>query len=208
MSMVPKLNKEYEMARDDDFSNEETSPEAPQERDSGKQDLMLRREAVMSSERQRGTLITTLCTLAGVGMGFGLGQLVTAQNQNNNCTHHHQVMVSERRAPVHAKRARHIQDLAWLGVRVQDSVNAKQPGALVRESIAGSPAHSLGLTGGDLVLSLDSVQITSANSLIRTVQSRKKGQVVHLRWQNRRGELREANMALGAISRQSLRQLR
>jgi len=191
------------MARDDDF-NDDKNPAQNQD-----QGLILRREALVRSDRQGGALIAALCTLAGVGMGFGVGQLVSAQN--NNCAHqvvisrHHQATRSHAPAPVtRARRAQ--QSLAWLGVRVEDNCDGT-PGARIRGTIAGSPAEGVGFATGSTIVNFDGMQITSASGLIHAVQSHKIGQRVSIEWIDDAGT-HQSQLELGAITRASLRRLR
>ena len=187
------------MARDDDF-NDDKNPE---------QGLILRREALLSSDRQGGALIAALCTLAGVGMGFGVGQLVSAQN--NNCAHqvvisrHHTATTAHAPTPMtHARRAQ--SRLAWLGVRVEDNCDGT-PGARIRGTIPGSPAEGMGFAAGSTIVNFDGTQITSASGLIHAVQSHRIGQTVSIEWIDADGT-HQSQLKLGAITRASLRRLR
>ncbi len=185
------------MARDDDF-NDDNNPG---------QGLVLRREAQLKSDRQGGALIAALCTLAGVGMGFGVGQLVSAQN--NNCAH--QVVISRHHQTVQTStpvtQVRRAQSrLAWLGVRVEDNCDGT-PGARIRASIPGSPAEGLGFAAGSTIVNFDGTQITSASGLIHAVQSHRIGQTVSIEWIDATGT-HQSQLKLGAITRASLRRLR
>lgn len=62
----------------------------------------------------------------------------------------------------------------WLGVAIDQAKN----GVLVKEAIEGTPAAAAGLRKGDIITAVDSVPVTSPETLIRLIQSKGVGNEV------------------------------
>jgi membrane-associated protease RseP (regulator of RpoE activity) len=128
----------------------------------------LQRETILiAADRTRLALVVALCTLTGVGVGFGLSTMTT---HSARCGSHAAVQ----RVAAHAPRiAVAGADVTWLGVEVRSlgAWNGSQPGALITGVFPGSPAASAGLETGDLILAMQGQQIQSSQALVRTVRS-------------------------------------
>ena len=159
----------------------------------------LRREAVfLSTERNRSALVAACCSLAGVGLGFGLSQMASIKAP---CAHH--VSVSHVRSHLPAPT----RALTWLGVEVQSSRHA-QPGAHVTQVMAGSPAELVGLDVGDVIVGLGDATITSSEDLVRAVRAQAIGSRLVLTTVNHEGDKQQTLVELGGIGPHELRQLR
>ena len=98
----------------------------------------------------------------------------------------------------------------WLGVQIEsvdqrnrsyaepDGLGEPQPGALVAAVVAGGPADSAGLIGGDIITVFDGEMIDSARSLSRLVGARDAGDEVELEYL-RDGRNHEISTVLGDL---------
>ncbi len=145
----------------------------------------LRREAMLiATERQRGALLAAVCSLAGVGLGFGLSQMAIA---NTNC-HRHTVAVEQVRSqsPVQAKVSPTVPRIAkftWLGVeghtlRLDDARSGIGIGAVVTGVFPGSPAAEAGLAPGSIITGVEGTPVVSFPALIAAIRSHDKGEQV------------------------------
>lgn len=162
----------------------------------------LRREALfVRGERQRIAVIAALCSLAGMSLGFGLGQIATTAN--SNCVHHETVrhVVSHH---VPGPIVQQAQGYTWLGVEVMSA--RKLEGAIVTEVVSGSPAEEAGLEPGDVVVSFGTSKVMSSAGLVRAVQSHHPGQVVEITKRTSEGTLETLQTKLGTINRSELHQ--
>jgi serine protease Do len=62
------------------------------------------------------------------------------------------------------------------------------PGVVIHEVLAGGPAQQAGLHDGDVLLSIDGVQLNSANALTEVLDRHYPGDVVDLVWIDRAGQ--------------------
>jgi putative serine protease PepD len=81
---------------------------------------------------------------------------------------------------------------AQLGVSVSDSPSG---GAVIGQVTSGSGAQKAGLQTGDVVVSVDSTQISDADGLIGAVRSHKPGDTINVTY-TRNGEQRTAKVTL------------
>jgi serine protease Do len=77
--------------------------------------------------------------------------------------------------------------LLGVGVSAKDQ-NQSLPGVLLREVLRGGPAQQAGLLDGDVLLSIDGVQLDSATALTDVLDRHYSGDVVDLVWINRGGQ--------------------
>lgn len=160
----------------------------------------LRREAIyIATERQRIALIAVCCSLAGLGVGFGMGQLVSANN--NSCAHRVTVSHLGARAPLPQPDG-----VTWLGVEVASHRGAAA-GARVVGVVPGSPAKLAGLRVGDTIVSLDGTTVRDSPGLVSAVRQRPMGRPVSLVVMGPDGQRRVREVILGSISPRDLRNL-
>jgi S1-C subfamily serine protease len=132
----------------------------------------LRREAAYAvDDRGRLPLVIALCSLAGVGVGFGLAS-VAATQQARHCstvTMQHRTIQAQ---PLGLAPS----ETAWLGVHITTgprACDAATPrGARVLSVVPGSPAEAAGLRVGDVIERVDGAAVGGAESLVRLVRSR------------------------------------
>jgi serine protease Do len=85
--------------------------------------------------------------------------------------------------------------LLGVGVSTKDQ-NQSLPGVLLREVLHGGPAQQAGLLDGDVLLSIDGVQLDSATALTDVLDRHYPGDVVDLVWINRGGQQRTGKATL------------
>jgi putative serine protease PepD len=81
-----------------------------------------------------------------------------------------------------------------LGVASTDTDDGS-PGALIQQVEQGSPADSAGLRAGDVITSVDSTSVATANDLVKAIHSHKPGDKVRLTW-SRAGQSQSATVTL------------
>ncbi len=192
-------------------SNDDTTNDFPEDKGNAKSGAgrRLQRETILSPDRHKGALVAALCSLAGVGLGFGLGHASTA---NSNCAHH-EVLVSHRGQEIVIPQTRvRANRVAWLGVQVKNERIEERRlglgGARVTQVIPGSPAQAIGLQVGDVIRNLDSEQIIGLMGLVDAVRTRNIGQIVEIHWTDIDGNAQQASTPLGAIASSQLMRLR
>lgn len=127
-----------------------------------------------TSDRGRLAALATICSLAGVALGFALaGTMFASIPVATRVAYPAQV-----RCPVDTP--------AWIGVGIRS--DGPTAGAWVRTIQPGSPAAGIDLRPGDVITAIDDRQVDSADELILSVRSRTAGSQVSLQVQ--RGELR------------------
>lgn len=170
----------------------------------------LRREAMLiTTERHRGALIAALCSLAGVGLGFGLSQVATT---HDSCLR--QVSV-QHRAPASVTLATPdapIAKLTWLGVEGHSMRSYSQDegyrlGAKIAHVFPGSPAEAAGLQSGDLITSLDGTPVLGFPGLVSAVRSHDKGERVSIGFVDSTDQDESTQVTLGEIARSQFRTL-
>jgi predicted metalloprotease with PDZ domain len=175
--------------------------DAPTPQQAPLQQAPLRREAVFkSNDGHRGALIAACCSLAGVGVGFGLSQMAV---NASNC-HENRLAVSHARSALPAPLPRAA--VTWLGAEVRSSCGA-QPGAHVADIVPGSPAEIAGLEVGDVIVSLAGKEIRTSRELVRAVREQPVGRTVSVGTINVQGEHRQTPVSLGGITPRELRNL-
>jgi S1-C subfamily serine protease len=120
-----------------------------------------------TSDRGRLAALATICSLAGVALGFALAGTLFAS-----------IPVAARMG--HSPCAAHglATTPAWLGVGVRPNPGSLK-GALVSTVRPGSPAaKSTSLRRGDLILAIDHHPVTTDDDLVYAVRSRVPGAVV------------------------------
>lgn len=171
----------------------------------------LRREAMwITGERQRGAMVAALCSLAGVGLGFGLGQMAA----NDSCRHSLRIEHVQTRAPNQASAmlctlAAPVAKMTWLGVQghsVQASCSQKdlQEGARITRVFPGSPAHSAGLQKGDLITGVEGAPVMSFPDLIAAIRGHEKGERVSIEFIDTSKTNRQSHTILSDIARSRL----
>jgi S1-C subfamily serine protease len=108
----------------------------------------------------------------------------------------------------HASASIHIGATAFLGVLVSSaatqngfpfgSQGSSTTGALVEEVIAGTPAASAGLAGGDVTTALDGQAISSASALTAVMELHHPGDRVQITWQDTAGSQHTATVRLAS----------
>lgn len=121
-----------------------------------------------TSDRGRLAALATICSLAGVALGFALAGTMFASIPVTARVSH---------APCAAHRAAAAP--AWIGVGVRSDGPMK--GAWVRTVRRGSPAaQSTSLRAGDVIVAVDSRPVASNDDLIAAVRTRLPGAVVDI----------------------------
>lgn len=118
----------------------------------------LRPEAyVVRGDRTLAAMVLLICTLGGVGIGFG--------------TALYMLRVSS--LGVADVRPHKVMTMTWLGT----SFDPRPPvqGVRIRTVYEGSPAEKAGLQTGDVILRVDDSWVTNADELIREVRDRDPG---------------------------------
>lgn len=163
-------------------------------------DGRLHREAVvLVHDRGRFAVLVSVCTLAGVALGFTLATLSGAGTARCD---HGEILTGAAPAPVigvepevapdpRARMHRGPHRLggqiggldiwqndprAWLGVTLEDAPG----GARVTRVMSGSPAHDVGIQAGDVITAVDAESIATASQLVRLVQDRDPGDTLAL----------------------------
>ena len=95
----------------------------------------------------------------------------------------------------------HIGPPTLLGVGVSPKDESQSlPGVLLREVLRGGPAQQAGLHNGDVLLSIDGVQLDSATALTDVLDRHYPGDVVDLAWMDRNGQQRTGKATLNSGS--------
>jgi S1-C subfamily serine protease len=134
----------------------DTPPEP--ERSVEKDDLVLRREALLPNERNRGLgTVAVVCTMAGVASGLALATTLMAMQVADSMS----TRTCPYRVDVQAVEAR--SDHGFLGIRYvfRDGV------AQVESVLPGTPAEAIRLRPGDHVMSIDGAPVRSASDFER-----------------------------------------
>ncbi len=125
-----------------------------------------------SSDRGRLAALATICSLAGVALGFALAGTMFAS-----------IPVAARVSyPAHVLRA--AETPAWIGVGIRS--DGPMPGAWVRVVRPGSPADTNDLAVGDVITAVDQRPTANADALVAAVRSRRAGS--HLTLSVQRGQ--------------------
>jgi len=130
---------------------------------------MLQREVLRpTSDRGRLAALATICSLAGVALGFALAGTmfasipVAARISHTPCGHHHRIEATP----------------AWIGVGVRSDGPAT--GAWVRTVRPGSPASASLMQPGDVIVAVDGERIATSDDLVAAVRSRASGSQIRL----------------------------
>lgn len=135
---------------------------------------VLQREVLRpTSDRGRLAALATICSLAGVALGFALAGTMFASIS----------MAARVQYPTHVRCA--ADTPSWIGVGIRSDGPA--PGAWVRTVRPGSPAAANKLAVGDIITKLDAQPIRDNDSLVRAVRSRRPGTHVTLTVQRGQG---------------------
>jgi membrane-associated protease RseP (regulator of RpoE activity) len=129
---------------------------------------VLQREVLRpTSDRGRLAALATICSLAGVALGFALAGTMFASIP----------MAARVSYPAHVRCA--ADTPAWIGVGIRDD-GGPAPGAWVRTVRPGSPAAANKLAVGDVITAIDHQPVRDNDSLVRAVRSRRPGTAVTL----------------------------
>jgi len=122
-----------------------------------------------SSDRGRLAALATICSLAGVALGFALAGTMFASIPVAARVNHGYTVCGHRAVAATP---------SWIGIGVRSDGPAA--GAWVRVIRPHSPAVASGLRPGDVVTGLDGVVIDSADELVDEVRARRPGTRVEL----------------------------
>ncbi len=96
----------------------------------------------------------------------------------------------------------HIGQQGFLGVSVEDPSSASNPpvssGAYIAGVLSGSPAAQAGLTSGDVIVSVNGTQVTSANELTNVMGQYHPGNTVNVGYVNSNGQHATTSVTLTA----------
>lgn len=136
---------------------------------------VLQREVLRpTSDRGRLAALATICSLAGVALGFALaGTMFASIPMGARVTY-----------PAHVRCA--ADTPAWIGMGIRS--DGPSPGAWVRTVRPGSPAAANNLLVGDVITAIDHQAIRDNDSLVRAVRSRRPGTAVTLTVQRGQGQ--------------------
>ena len=124
----------------------------------------LKREAILpSSDRGRVATLVAMCSLAGVAVGFGLSTAAMQAASDASRT----VIVSDVRLSANDV-APPGDDTPYLGIGFH---TGQCGGAVVDHVTAGSPAASVGMRPGDLVIGFDHTRVNNTVDLFHKVRS-------------------------------------
>ncbi len=123
----------------------------------------LRPEAyVVRGDRTLAAMVLVICTLGGVGIGFGTAlYMLRVSSLGGADMRPHKTAI-----------------MTWLGTRLDGRADVQ--GARILRVYEESPAERAGLQQGDVVLRVDDSWVTSADDLIREVRDRDPGDRVLL----------------------------
>jgi len=136
-----------------------------------------------SSDRGRLAALATICSLAGVALGFALAGTMFASIPVAARASHGYTVCGHRTTATPA----------WIGIGVRS--DGPEPGAWVRVIRPHSPAVMAGLRSGDVITGLDGVIIDTADELVDEVRARRPGTRVELTL-TRNGEARHQAVVL------------
>jgi membrane-associated protease RseP (regulator of RpoE activity) len=124
----------------------------------------LRPEAyVVRGDRTLAAMVLLICTLGGVGIGFGTAlYMLRVSALGGSDLRPHKVTV-----------------MTWLGAKL-DTEAADVRGARLQRVYEESPAEKAGLLPGDVVLRVDDNLVTSPDDLVREIRDREPGDRVFL----------------------------
>jgi S1-C subfamily serine protease len=143
------------------------SDETPSEKlPAATEPVALRREALLPNERSRGLgTVAVVCTMAGVASGLALAttlmamQVADTMSARSTCTYRQEVTPVE------------VRDHGFLGIRYVFRNGA----AHVEKILPGTPAESIGMRRGDLVIAVDGNRIDSGDELQDLIFNQRPG---------------------------------
>ncbi len=91
----------------------------------------------------------------------------------------------------------HVGPTAFLGIGVADSAGGA-PGAEVRQVVPNTPAAQLGLTKGDVIVSVDGAPVNSATALTNILDQHHPGDNVQVGWHKNTEPVHTGTVALAA----------
>lgn len=137
------------------------------ERQATLQPTALQREVMRpTSDRGRLAALATICSMAGVALGFALAGTMFAS-----------IPMATRMTPTYCHRAQVRPAPAWIGVTTSD--HRTQPGAWIKVVHPYGPAEHQ-LAPGDLVTGLDRQRIVDSDALVSAVRRHAPGTAVTL----------------------------
>lgn len=122
-----------------------------------------------STDRGRLAALATVCSLAGVALGFAMAGTMFASLP---------LTTSEMRVVHHPCAAVAPSTPSWVGVGVRGG--GPTPGAWIRLVRPGSPAAEHGLMAGDVITRVDDQVISDADDLVYQIRSRRPGTRIEL----------------------------
>tara|TARA_R110002096_G_scaffold77896_8_gene183369 strand:- start:56 stop:622 length:567 start_codon:yes stop_codon:yes gene_type:complete len=176
------------MQFDDETPNRNSDSQA------GREIVPLRRE-VPVVERQRNALFAGVLGLAGVALGFGMGQFASVNSQPHTVIVH----TSPQAAYSPASNCAPASDkVTWLGVVVESRPGSF--GAEIASVFPGSPAAAAGLEAGQRIVSLGDSPVRGARELIHEVRSHRAGERLTIRVDAVGGQREARTVVLGQLS--------
>jgi hypothetical protein len=141
----------------------EHEPAPPAEQQGGP---ILRPEArVVRADRSLAAMVLLVCTLGGMGIGFGSAMYLMRVQWGSGC-------------PQPAMRVQDTSTITWLGVGVRSYTSRE--GTHVLRVFEGTAAERAGLKPGDVVATFDGERVPSADALVALVRSRAPGTLVEI----------------------------
>jgi C-terminal processing protease CtpA/Prc len=132
---------------------------------------VLRPEArIVRADRSLATMVLFVCTLGGMGIGFGSAMyLMRAHWGAPGAYYHHCGSRAVLSVP---------SQVTYLGVNIVST--RAQDGAVIVRVFDNTGADRAGLARGDIIRSLDGGDIDGSEELVRAVRSRSPGDLVQL----------------------------
>jgi putative serine protease PepD len=129
---------------------------------------ILRPEArIVRADRSLATMVLFVCTLGGMGIGFGSAMYLMRAHWGAQVAYHCGERVVAAPSPV-----------TYLGVNIVTT--RAEDGAIVVRVFDGTGAERAGLSRGDVIRTLDRQNIDGSEELVRAVRSRSPGDLVEL----------------------------
>jgi len=141
--------------------------------DSGAQVPLVRETLVLANDRTKVGVLVALCTMTGVGLGFGLGFMATPSHTCSPAAR--SIQTSYAPTIVRPLINPTVEKVTWLGVKVETYRHEDVRGAVVVHVFRDSPAEHAGIQPGQLLLAVDGVDIDSSAELVEIIRNEASG---------------------------------